>query len=76
MTANLTIETAKKDSVIAIPQRAVISDDDRNYVRILLKSGDIEEREVVRGLRGSGGLVEIVSGLEEGDNVITFIQEN
>lgn len=76
MTANLNIETEKKENVLVIPQRAVITKENKQYVRIPSADGQIKEREITTGLRGAGGLVEVVSGLNETDEVVTFIKEN
>lgn len=76
MTANLTIETARKENVLAIPQRAVITRDGKKYTRILSGTGQINEVEISTGLQGTGGLVEVTSGINEGDEVVTFIKED
>ena len=76
MTANIDIETAKKEDVIAIPQRAVISRNGSKIVRIYHGVGTApEERFVQVGISGKDGYVEILSGLSEGERVITFINE-
>lgn len=74
MTANIDIQTAKKENVISIPQRAVISKDGTKFVRIF--RGDNvtpEERNVELGMSGQDGYVEIIGGLSIGEQVITFI---
>jgi multidrug efflux pump subunit AcrA (membrane-fusion protein) len=71
MTANITIETSKKENVIAIPGRAIITKEGKKYVRVLQDDGTQKEVLVVTGLRGSAGLVEIVSGLKENDRIET-----
>jgi len=43
------------------------------YVQILV-NGQPQEKKVEICLRGDNGLVEIISGLSEGDSVITFMQ--
>ena len=74
MTADLDIVTDEKENVIAIPQRAVIFKDNKKIVRIL--DGDtVREVEVETGIRGEKGLIEIVSGVEEGDTVITAVND-
>ncbi len=76
MTANLEIETASRDNVLQVPGRAIISEDEaRNIVRVL-NNGEIVEKEVQIGLRGDSGLVEVISGLSEGEEVITFIRNS
>jgi multidrug efflux pump subunit AcrA (membrane-fusion protein) len=79
MTANVTIFTAKKDNVLLCPIRAVLEKTNDLGKRIkysrVLEKGDVREVEVETGLRGDQGMVEILRGLEEGDEVITFIKE-
>lgn len=72
MTADIAILTAKKEGVIAVPIRAIQGRGDNRYVRILEATGEVVEQEVVVGLRGSSGDIEIVSGVEVGDRVIIF----
>lgn len=72
MTANVTITTDKKAGIIAIPQRAIITKEGKKIVRIL-KGSKVEEVEVQTGLKGDSN-TEIISGLKEGDEVITFIK--
>jgi RND family efflux transporter MFP subunit len=74
MSANVTITTGKRDGVLSIPSRAVLERDGAKYVRI--PSGDtFMERGVSAGLRGDGGVVEITSGLTEGETVIVSIRK-
>lgn len=70
MTANVIFNTAKKDGVLSIPQRAVRSNTDGSkYVRVL-EDGQLKDVMVKVGLRGDGGLVEVIDGLMEGQEVI------
>lgn len=74
MTANVDILSNMVEDVVTIPQRAVIRKEGRKFVRI--PSGNTyTEVEVVTGLRGSDGSIEIVSGITEGQVVITFLEE-
>lgn len=77
MTANVTVTTETKVGVLAIPQRGVLSEDGVSKVRVLIdkKRGTFDIREVKTGLRGNNGMIEIVSGLNEGDEIVTFIKE-
>mgnify|MGYP001439703718 CR=1 FL=1 len=75
MTANVEITTNEKISILAIPGRAII---DRNGDGKFVKTYNnnvIEEKKVQIGIIGDGGMVEIISGLEEGDEVVTFTKE-
>jgi len=65
MTADIKIEAQKKENVLVVPEDAV----DDGIVKIC-QGGDCIEREVEIGLEGSNDLVEVISGLEEGEKVI------
>lgn len=77
MTANITVVASEKNNVLYIPQRAVkirattLGEVPSKYVEVLV-SGQPQERDISIGLRGDNGLVEITSGLNQGDSVITF----
>lgn len=76
MTANLSIITGDKKSVLVVPQRAVISRDDKEYVRVITNSEKktYEEKEVTTGMEGDGGLVELTSGPSENQEIVVFIK--
>lgn len=76
MTANVKIVSNTKPGVLVLPRRAVLRNG-REYVRVLTnEKGAYEERDVTTGLQGDDGLIEIISGLKEGEEVVTFIKEN
>ncbi|MEA2065406.1 MAG: efflux RND transporter periplasmic adaptor subunit [Patescibacteria group bacterium] len=78
MTANVDILTEKKEGVLIIPARAITEMDfdfqgtEGRYVKVL-KNNQVEKRTVSSGLRGDGNAIEIISGLKEGEEVVTFI---
>jgi len=74
MTANVSIIADSKENVLIIPQRAVIEKNGKKFVRVPLDT-TFKEVEVQTGLRGSEGEIEVISGLKEGDRVITFIKQ-
>ena len=76
MTASVTIFTNRKEGVLMVPERAVIVKDNKKIIRVLVdkKKQTIVEKEVQTGLRGNEGMVEIISGLNEGEEVVTFIK--
>jgi len=76
MTANIRILVAEKDGVLVIPQRAVISQDLKKMVRVVTDTTKktYEEKEVTLGVEGDGGVVEVVSGLEENVEIVTLIK--
>jgi RND family efflux transporter MFP subunit len=70
MTANVDVQTAKKENVIFVPQRSVLQ---KNGGYVVLVEGDdnkTEEKKVEIGLRGSDGNMEIISGLNENEKII------
>lgn len=69
MTADLVIKTASKENVLIIPKEAIQKKDEKTIVQVL-KNGLIEERQIETGLRGSNNMVEVISGLNEGETVI------
>jgi RND family efflux transporter MFP subunit len=73
MSADLDILTNEKNNIIAIPQRAVITKNGNKIVRIL-QNKEVVEVEVKIGIRGSDGRIEIIQGLKDGDEVITFME--
>lgn len=75
MTANIDILTAQKNNVLVVPQRTIIQKNGQKFVRLLKNGQRIEEAPVETGLTGSDGNIEIVSGLKQGDKVITFMEE-
>lgn len=77
MTANLTIITNFKASVLAIPELAILDSDGEKVVRVVSNGNtkNYSEQEVTTGIRGDGGLIEITSGLEAGQEIITDPEE-
>ncbi|HPL95180.1 MAG TPA: efflux RND transporter periplasmic adaptor subunit [bacterium] len=75
MTANVTICTAKKDQVLVVPGRAVKSQNGDKYVTVLVdaKKNITADKTVIIGLKGNEG-IEIISGLQAGEEVITFVK--
>lgn len=75
MTANLDILTNQKTDVLVLPNRVLITKDDGKYVSVLdpADMSDVIEKKIVTGLRGSDGNVEIISGLSEGEKVVSSL---
>jgi RND family efflux transporter MFP subunit len=74
MSNDIDIHTAEKDNIVIIPLRAVKTDGGRKYVEILKdeKNNIVDQVTVATGLEGDDGLVEVVSGLNGGEKVITL----
>lgn len=75
MTANMTILTDQKTGVIAIPQRAIIDNNGAKTVRVVTnsKSKTYRMQNIVMGITADGGLAEIISGLTEGEEIVSYI---
>ncbi len=67
MNADVTIVTDARNDTLLIPQQAIRTVGERVFVTVV-GNGEEQEREVLLGYR-SGGDVEVVSGLSEGDRV-------
>jgi len=77
MTANVIITSENKEGVLIIPNRALLDrENGAKYVRILIDNQQVTEKDVTLGIKGDDGLVEVLSGVSEGENVITKITEN
>ncbi len=75
MTADITIKGERKENVIAVPQRSIVTRDGMKFVRVL-EGEEVIEKPVETGLRGSDGNIEIVSGLIEGARVVVYLQSD
>ena len=75
MTVDVTIVVDAKENVIVVPQRVVRGAGDKKNVFVATPEG-VEERAVVTGLRGADGMVEIVSGLAEGEKITTSFNQS
>lgn len=73
MTANVVIVTEFKENVLTVPQRAIFEKQGKKMVRIV-NGKSFDEIEVQTGLKGVQGEVEIISGLKQGDKVVTFLK--
>lgn len=74
MTANTTITTDQREKVIKIPSRAIVEKDNGTKVVRILKDNKLQEVPATIGLRGDEGLVEVLGGVQLGEQVVTFIK--
>jgi len=74
MTANVDIITDKKESVLYVPIRSVKEDEEGNKYVEVLKLGGPSKLDIKTGLRGDQG-IQILEGLEEGQEIITYKKE-
>lgn len=76
LTANIDILTAETANAINIPQRAIFTENEDKFVKILEADGiTVREAKVQTGIRGINGEIEILSGVNEGEKVIISISE-
>ena len=76
MSANIDVKTSAKEDVLMIPIRAVKTEGKQKFVDILIDAQkNITRRENIQtGLTGDEGMIEVVSGLEVGQQMITFVK--
>lgn len=74
MTADLTIFTDEKTGVLVVPSRSIVIRDGVQYVQIL-QGETLVERQVTAGLKSDDGVTEIISGVSEGEDIITLVKE-
>ncbi len=71
--ANATIHTRPKKAVLAIPSEAVVRTGLKEHVFVVRGPGKFEPRSVTLGVP-SNGMVEVVAGLSEGEEVVVSSQ--
>lgn len=69
MTADIVIQLERRENVLVVPEEAVQKSDEKITVEVF-QDGKVEEKEIEIGLEGSNDMVEVVSGLNEGEKVI------
>ncbi len=71
MTVNVTISTDSRKKILHIPLRAVKTNEDGSkYVEVLENNTKVMT-QITLGLKGDGGVVEVLTGVSEGDQVVT-----
>ena len=70
MFADVAIETDRSEQVLAIPESAIVDEDGRPTVYVLLDGESFQKRDIELGIRDSG-FVEVKQGLKEGERVVT-----
>lgn len=71
LTANLRIETLKRENVLVVPQYTILENDEGVFVKIN-KNNTVVDVPVTLGVRGENGFVEVLRGLAEGDKVLNI----
>ena len=72
MPIGLTVIIAQKNSVLAVPQNTIFNNEKNKKTIKILINKKIQDIEIKTGIIGNNNMVEIVSGLKEGEEVIIF----
>ncbi len=72
MGANVAIRDSQKDGAVLVPQADVFGGNGSSFVLVDAGGGRVKKQPVTAGLRGTDGMVEIISGLNAGDRVASF----
>ena len=75
MTANVIITTVERDNVLTAPTRAIVNKNGEGKVLRILKNGIMQEIPIEVGIRGDEGVIEVLSGVEDGTEVVVYIKE-
>jgi RND family efflux transporter MFP subunit len=71
MTATVELRVEISPDAVLVPDSAVLRSGERNTVFVALDGGKFEPREVTLGARGEGNVYQVLSGLSEGERVVT-----
>lgn len=74
MFANVRLQAESARDAVTIPSDAVLNSGTAQHVFVALGEGKFEPRPVKTGLAGENGRVQILSGLKEGEQVVTSAQ--
>jgi multidrug efflux pump subunit AcrA (membrane-fusion protein) len=65
------LATKVADEAVLVPDTAVLRSGERNTVFVALDGGFFEPREIKLGVRSSGNVYQVLSGLQAGERVVT-----
>jgi multidrug efflux pump subunit AcrA (membrane-fusion protein) len=68
LTANLRIQTAKKEKALVLPRYAILEENGQKFVN-KIDNKNLQKTHVILGIIGNNGDVEITNGLDEGETV-------
>lgn len=75
LTAGLAIETQRKPNILILPQSTILEKDSGDFVKIMENNKE-KEAQVILGIRGQNGDIEIISGLNNGQEVLNIGAKN
>jgi membrane fusion protein, heavy metal efflux system len=67
---NLFVETARVENTLSVPGAAIVEEDGRPIAFVQLSGETFEKRDLELGIR-DGNQVQVLSGLTEGERVVT-----
>lgn len=67
MTANVDIETAKVENALVVPFRVLSKENGKTFIELVRGENQYDKVEVTTGIEGDDGMVEITSGISDGD---------
>jgi Cu(I)/Ag(I) efflux system membrane fusion protein len=71
MFTTVELEAEMSPAALLVPDSAVLRSGENNTVFVALEGGKFEPRTVALGLRAEGNLYQVLSGLSEGERVVT-----
>jgi Cu(I)/Ag(I) efflux system membrane fusion protein/cobalt-zinc-cadmium efflux system membrane fusion protein len=74
MYVNVRVHAREVTDVLAVPNEAVLRSGEKQTVFVALGDGKFEPRQVKTGVQGDDGFTEIISGLLDGETVVTSAQ--
>jgi cobalt-zinc-cadmium efflux system membrane fusion protein len=70
MSLRVSVETARAEEALVIPTSALVDEDGRAVAFVQLSGETFEKRDLELGIR-DGAVVQVLSGLAEGERVVT-----
>jgi rubrerythrin len=71
MFATIQVSTELDPSVLLVPDMAVLRSGEKNTVFVALEEGKFEPRTITLGPQAENGMYQVISGLKEGDRVVS-----
>lgn len=71
MFAKVELSAELSPSALLVPDSAILRSGEKNTVFVALEGGRFDPRAVTLGPRGEGGVYQVLSGVKEGENVVT-----
>lgn len=72
VTANIEITVTERKNVLAVPASSVIKRNSQYFILVKDKEQGLREKEIKIGLSGSNNWIEVLSGIQEGEKVVSF----